>query len=135
MLHRLFGRALAQHQVVRIAGSSLPLHPWDLPHSPEAIKTDPTEARANEPIAHEHTEPNCYEWSERCALNKHTDNKNAKKNRNISEQQCDEHNCNLVSETGNNKQTPRSDEIVSPGYCQNNPQTTQTHQQRNDLLL
>ena len=35
MLPRQIGRALAQHQVIRIAGSSLPLHPWDLLPSPD----------------------------------------------------------------------------------------------------
>ena len=35
---RLIGRDLAQHQAIRIAGSSLPLHPWDCLQSPEALK-------------------------------------------------------------------------------------------------
>ena len=43
MLPRLSGRDLAQHQAIRIAGSCLPLHPWDLPHSPEASKHRQTE--------------------------------------------------------------------------------------------
>ena len=31
-------RDVAQHQDIRLAGSSLPLHQWDLPHSLEAFK-------------------------------------------------------------------------------------------------
>ena len=38
MLPRLIGRDLAQHQAIRLTGSSLPLHPWDLPLSPGAFK-------------------------------------------------------------------------------------------------
>ena len=37
-------------------------------------------------LPHEHAEPNCFEWVERCALNKYADNKHAKKNRYFSQQ-------------------------------------------------
>ena len=87
---RLIGRALAQHQAVRIAGSSLPLHPWDLPHSPKAFKTDQLRRTGHAQTRRwprKHTEPNGFAWLEGCAHNKYTD-KNAKRNQHISEH-CD----------------------------------------------
>ena len=71
-------------------------------------------------LPHKHTEPNCYEWLS--APNKCTDNKNAKRNQNISEQQCENTTGTWRMRWGNYKQTPRSNEMFSPGHCQKDPQ-------------
>ena len=134
---RLIGRALAQHQAVRIAGSSLPFHPWDVPHSPKAFKTDQlrrTGHAQTRRVPRKHTEPNCFEWLEGCALNKYTDNKNAKRNQNISEQHCDNTTgtCRMRWEITSRLDAPRK--LFHLVTAKRIHKKKQTHQHQNDSL-
>ena len=73
---RLVGRALAQRPAVQ--SPFTPISKTD-----QMRRTGHAQTRR---LPHEHAEPNCFEWVERCALNKYADNKHAKKNRYFSQQ-------------------------------------------------